>query len=56
MNKDAGGIDFLSDGSVISAGRFVGTATFFSGTADEINLTSNGERDCFVFHYPADGI
>jgi hypothetical protein len=36
-----GGVVFLSDGSIVVAGRFAGKATFHGGTANERSVTSN---------------
>jgi hypothetical protein len=49
-----GGVVFLSDGSIVVAGRFEGTATFHTGTANETSVTSNGDRDIFAARYNAD--
>jgi hypothetical protein len=46
----------LSDGSIAVTGLFTGTTTFHGGTADETDLTSNGERECFVARYSGNGI
>jgi len=44
------------NGSIVVTGHFTETATFHEGTADETNLTSNGERDFFVARYRGDGM
>ena len=46
----------LPDGSILLAGFFVDTATFFEGTPDEIDLTSNGDYDVFVARYELNGM
>lgn len=46
----------MSDGSILVAGAFMGTAVFQGDTPDETELTSNGDRDIFVARYEETGM
>lgn len=45
------GVGILSDGAMITGGRFRGTATFGTGSDNESSLTSPGHCDWFVARY-----
>lgn len=46
----------MSDGSILVAGAFMGTAVFQADTPDETELTSNGDRDFFIARYDVTGM